>query len=1166
MFEHTSYTKQDDDEIIGVLYGHFSPFTGPTGHGRLLTALQNIGATRFIVAMPDVGDKLDADRNLFTTLQRKEIIEDVLKEMNLDGQVLLIKTGRGVQSIFWYIARTIAKSFGPKTRPVFCFGLDREADFAQYLTPFGTTDNDLYEYVCVQDRGTTETSGTKVRELLKTNNIIDLKRLTGYSDDLIDKLCTWTQKNLNILSRQSKQVDAMSGKHHLKHMYADNSASRLNQSEFKHFIEYVKKSGGFISNENFNITEKVDGSSSFVGFDDYGFYFAKFGVSNKMRRVSDVGEKYQAFFTILRDSGLVQILEDWKTTEGVDDLKVQLENVIPGTSKSETGVQTVLVNYDSSLIGKGLVLTIQVIADGVESSNSKEIMRDVQACLSKTGLTCTSAVTMNIESIDISEEIEVFQELQSEKPSMLKAIYTELQQTIQNKILENITHGTFGPEFEGIVFSTKDNSLIFKVTSNQFKELMKMHNNKKAKKRVVESNRKRRLQEGGNLITNGKNGEQQATKLLTREMGPELFEEFKDIFKDFLLEFEKAFEAETGMCFWRDKSLIDHGEIFSGSTRTLFTKDWETYSSFKPKVGDMDVQIPDWVNKDGIFHKFLIDHQGESFGAFELYGSKEKDTNNQGHSLITMLDEKFWPYGGQYIQIDWEYTAWDDNDRPNDWVNIAHYSSWEDIENNIKGAFVKILIRATIDTISERPDLLEPSIRWTSAKTGKPVKNPNWDKENKPKSMARMKKFSVDGGLQNLINVNVDGSYSKPEIKNRIRSFSSKDVFETIFGREPVDAEMKNLLSYIRYCKMINRELPEDVLSDRLFKRFIKYLWADYAQALSRDIEEDTGWKEAAVEKYFELIPCSDTPENWSRAETNKNHFVEIHGDGATLIESSKNKKKKLKESVEGDLLKVYSSSKDTDLFKYYIGDKLKLGMGGGSAYGLATYAILEEPWSDTAKATVGYSDKQRSNLYGDNCFEFSISTDKVFFFNWEDFEQTRLCKDLGATPEDFIELQCEYFQLPEQVKKSLTSLEKREFSSNYAQTFFKLMSRYYYQDARGGLRTPCAGFVYTGHNDGHTFVGWNSKALTPERFTSDFGQTWITCDKTTPEYKAFLNNNSRNYSKNDDVVSKRIFDGNKTPEKNECNESRKQRNVLNLIECFRLCFSISAFSFGTNS
>lgn len=224
--------------------------------------------------------------------------------------------------------------------------------------------------------------------------------------------------------------------------------------------------------------------------------------------------------------------------------------------------------------------------------------------------------------------------------------------------------------------------------------------------------------------------------------------------------------------------------------------------------------------------------------------------------------------------------------------------------------------------------------------------------------------------------------------------------------------------------------------------------------------------------------------------------------------------------SEDGQYLYVYSSSKDKELFKYYFGRDLRFGTNAGSAYGFGTYAILTPPFNEGAE--VGYSDAVRDNLYGQNCFEFKISTSKVVFFEFADYQKV----NPQAQIDTFIKEQLDRLgvHLNEQDLNFLTPLEGETFSSRQASAFYKYMSHIYYQSKDGRLITPCAGFIYKGRQDGRTYVGWSPYELQPTRFTNDNGATWAECDRSTPEYREYM----EGYT--DEIDDP--FNGKKTPKK----------------------------------
>lgn len=254
----------------------------------------------------------------------------------------------------------------------------------------------------------------------------------------------------------------------------------------------------------------------------------------------------------------------------------------------------------------------------------------------------------------------------------------------------------------------------------------------------------------------------------------------------------------------------------------------------------------------------------------------------------------------------------------------------------------------------------------------------------------------------------------------------------------------------------------------------------------------------------------------------------------AAMKESKLDELYRLNEGVEnnGKTLRAWSSSKDPELFSYFFNRELKYGLGGGSNYGFATYLVTEPPFSEDAQ--VGYSDEYRKKLYGDSIYEFTISTDNIFFFEFEDY----LKVNPAAKFETFIKEQVERIlkiEYTPEVQKLLAVESPEATTSGQAMGLFRLLSRVHTQSADGTLRTPVDGLVYRGKNDGKTCVIWNSYALIPERFSNDNGATWKDIDKNSPEFKEYLEQTKKgSYSDNEEGRQDVIFCGNKTPEKEQ--------------------------------
>lgn len=362
------------------------------------------------------------------------------------------------------------------------------------------------------------------------------------------------------------------------------------------------------------------------------------------------------------------------------------------------------------------------------------------------------------------------------------------------------------------------------------------------------------IREGGNLSAAGKYGVKSATKLQMTKFTPEMFESFKTDFMAFLLELNDRYEEKTGRKCWPDEKFLQSGACFSGSTRTFFQKDFVSYSEFKKKVGDFDVQCPE--AEKGVWTQFIKEMEDVKIGPFTIYGN----TSNfaQDHSLVETDQEKYPGVGSDFLQVDWEYVPFKDG-QPTEFATFAHYSSWEDMEQGVKGLFVKILLRAIAHSVRDY------SAVEVSAKTGK-VSTTHGQKKINPYSRS----FSVDKGLRNKLRPWIDPETGKQGVDpetGRLKVYSIKTVdstftqdvdtiFSDMMGRPPKSPDEKRMLySYVRCLRLIKDcYSPDRILG--IFDEFADLLLGPNAQKLSAfDKDEDREWKMTAIKKFFEVFP-----------------------------------------------------------------------------------------------------------------------------------------------------------------------------------------------------------------------------------------------------------------------------------------------------------------------
>lgn len=167
---------------VGVVFGKFSPFTGPKGHGKLVEfAQKQFGKDNVIIVSPTrtvKDDKVD----IFTDEQKEAII----RKANPDIEFHRIKSGIPPRMF----TRVIDLGY---ERPVFIVGEDREDDFKKFFIEYNKankpiedmTDEDFGkgEYLVVP-RSDEDTSATKVRKALINNDKKLFIKLTGFDEEM----------------------------------------------------------------------------------------------------------------------------------------------------------------------------------------------------------------------------------------------------------------------------------------------------------------------------------------------------------------------------------------------------------------------------------------------------------------------------------------------------------------------------------------------------------------------------------------------------------------------------------------------------------------------------------------------------------------------------------------------------------------------------------------------------------------------------------------------------------------------------------------------------------------------------------------------------------------------------------------------------------------------
>jgi len=179
------YVLDPKAEPTAVIFGKFNPWTGPNGHGRLITTAKKNGLKKLAIASPEKTDK-----DLFTREQKDELID---RATNITP--LIVKTSIPIRMFTDLLSQGVE-------RPVLIIGEDREKDFSKFFIPYSKNNSRVTdmsdknfgkgEYV-VSPRN--QTSATSVRKALLDGDDSKFLELTGYDQETLDLMKDMLRKN-----------------------------------------------------------------------------------------------------------------------------------------------------------------------------------------------------------------------------------------------------------------------------------------------------------------------------------------------------------------------------------------------------------------------------------------------------------------------------------------------------------------------------------------------------------------------------------------------------------------------------------------------------------------------------------------------------------------------------------------------------------------------------------------------------------------------------------------------------------------------------------------------------------------------------------------------------------------------------------------------------------
>lgn len=340
------------------------------------------------------------------------------------------------------------------------------------------------------------------------------------------------------------------------------------------------------------------------------------------------------------------------------------------------------------------------------------------------------------------------------------------------------------------------------------------------------------ITEGGNVQIGDEFADRIDLRQVSRsEIVPKLEKGLKEINK----EFKKMF----GISLWTEE-LFKNKAFLSGSAFHFFDRAIEDkkFATHKPTVGDIDTQV-DKTMKNQI--KEFLDNFSGSAGPLKYIGYK-----SSAGQFITL-----WQVDGLNIQLDFELVDFS-NGSPTEWSQFSHSSSWEDIEEGIKGVFHKYALRA-LSTMNLRDVIILKGKKQT------PKKITTTDLA-----------FSVQRGLRQKIepvydergNQQVmDGLFVFREIPSSESDYITelRSMFKIFFNTTPSSKELNEFGSFIGILNLVDHYWSTDKKRN-FHKGFANTLWGQGAQALVRgSANEDYKFKMTAYQKLINALGLKET-------------------------------------------------------------------------------------------------------------------------------------------------------------------------------------------------------------------------------------------------------------------------------------------------------------------
>jgi len=326
----------------------------------------------------------------------------------------------------------------------------------------------------------------------------------------------------------------------------------------------------------------------------------------------------------------------------------------------------------------------------------------------------------------------------------------------------------------------------------------------------------------------------------------------------------------------------------------------EEFKKYKPKVGDIDIQCNQDLKEQLL--EFLTNHINVPIGNETLLGAPSSG-NEQYNTLWQLADPPI------KLQIDFEYGKYSPiTQKPDEWTKFSHSSSWEDIQQNIKGVFHKYIYRALAKAAPEAKYIAKLTglgkKRAIGLFGGSDGKEQFTDVSNPPAPFIDANfSFSVaskgGGGVRAKYKPVEPGSGIPTEINglpvmHELKSGDSEyeqdlnKQFVLFFGKVPQGNDRSLQNSFLGTLELMNKYLDDNGKRNAA-SDFFDIVFEPGSQMLTKgDPQRDYATKFAAIDKMLAVLGLEDMKQT---AETMARAYEQDYNDVEAFRKANPNEK-----------------------------------------------------------------------------------------------------------------------------------------------------------------------------------------------------------------------------------------------------------------------------------